>query len=154
VAALLDAAEADNAVAEGLIAKGNPTILQFGAAAEARGIAESILEVLEERGVAVSLAQREEILGCSDIRRLKRWVRRAEWPLRPTRSRPSPEHPHPVLVLPVPGLSPLAPDLRLRGLKVGKRAEREQVTWHRTGRISPARSSTAWPHASRKRANA
>jgi hypothetical protein len=81
VAALLDAAEADNAVAEGLIAKGNPTILQFGAAAEARGeargIAESILEVLEERGVAVSLAQREEILGCSDIRRLKRWVRRA-----------------------------------------------------------------------------
>ncbi|HYU32783.1 MAG TPA: hypothetical protein VEW48_11515 [Thermoanaerobaculia bacterium] len=77
VAALLDAAEADNAVAEGLIAKGNPTILKFGAAAEARGIAESILGVLEERGVDVSPAQREEILGCSDIDRLKRWVRRA-----------------------------------------------------------------------------
>jgi hypothetical protein len=68
-------------VAEGLIAKGNPTILSFGAAAEARGeargIAGSILDVLESRGIAVSSAQREEILGCTDVDRSKRRLRRA-----------------------------------------------------------------------------
>ena len=81
VAALLDAAEADNAVAEGLIAKGNPTILQFGAKAEARGeargVARSILKLLETRGIAVSPAKREEILGCTDLERLDRWLLRA-----------------------------------------------------------------------------
>ena len=64
VAALLDAAEADNAVAEGLIAKGNPTILKFAAAQKAKGI-------------AVSSPQREEILGCTDLERLDRWLLRA-----------------------------------------------------------------------------
>ena len=77
VAALLDAAEADNAVAEGLIAKGNPTILKFGATAKAKGIAESILKFLEARGIAMSSAQREEILGCTDLERLDRWLLRA-----------------------------------------------------------------------------
>ena len=89
VAALLDAAMADNAVAEALIAKGNPTLLNREAAAEARGkaagraegraggIAESILKVLEARGVAVSPAQREEIVRCSDLDRLDRWLLRA-----------------------------------------------------------------------------
>lgn len=77
VTALLDAAEADNAVAEGLIAKGNPTILQFGAAAKARGIAESVLRFLEARGIAVSSEHREEILGCTDLERLDRWLLRA-----------------------------------------------------------------------------
>ena len=89
VAALLDAALADNAVAEALIAKGNPTILNREAAAEARGeakgraegktagIAESILKILEARGVAVGPAQREEILCCSDFDRLDRWLLQA-----------------------------------------------------------------------------
>jgi hypothetical protein len=77
VAALLDAAEADNAVAEGLIAKGNPTILKLAAAAESRGIAESILKFLETRGIAISSGQREEILSCTDGERLDRWLRRA-----------------------------------------------------------------------------
>ena len=97
VAALLDAALADNAVAEALIAKGNPTILNREAAAEARGeakgkaagraagkaegraagIAESILKIMEARGVAVSPAQREEILRCSDFDRLNQWLLRA-----------------------------------------------------------------------------
>lgn len=85
VSALLDAALADKAVAEALIAKGDPTIRNREAAAEARGreegqaegVAESILRVLEARGVAVSPAQREEILHCSDRVRLDRWLLRA-----------------------------------------------------------------------------
>jgi hypothetical protein len=77
VAALLDAALADNAVAEALIAKGNPTILKREAAAEARGEAKSILKILEGRGVAIDPAQREEILHCSNLDRLDRWLLRA-----------------------------------------------------------------------------
>jgi hypothetical protein len=79
--ALLDAARADDAVVEALKAKRNPEILKLEAAAEARGEArgkaETILAVLEARGVAVSQAQREEILRCSDLARLSRWVVRA-----------------------------------------------------------------------------
>jgi hypothetical protein len=77
VAALLDAALADNAVAQALIAKRNPLLLEREAAAEARGEAKSILRFLEARGVAVSPAQREEILRCSDLDRLDRWLDRA-----------------------------------------------------------------------------
>ena len=89
VAALLDAALADIAVAEVLIAKRNPAILKLEAAVKAEGkaegraegraelMAESILKILEARGVAVSLAQREEILRCADADRLDRWWRRA-----------------------------------------------------------------------------
>jgi hypothetical protein len=81
VAALLDAAAADNAVVEALAAKGNPAIRQREAAAEARGRAagkaEDIVQVLEARGIAVSAAEREEILRCRDLARLDRWLRRA-----------------------------------------------------------------------------
>jgi len=75
--ALLDAAQADDAVLEALIAKDNPLYLERVAAAEARGMAEAVLKVLEARAVAVSQAQREEILRCSDLARLSRWVARA-----------------------------------------------------------------------------
>lgn len=85
VSSLLDAAAADNAVVEALAAKGNPVIRKREAAAvatgkgegRAEGFAESILEVLEARGVAVSLAERQEILDCHDVDRLRRWLRRA-----------------------------------------------------------------------------
>jgi hypothetical protein len=85
VAALLDAAVADNAVIGALAAKGNPELRKREAAAEARGKAEgraegqadAILKFLEIRGVAVSPSQRQEILGCSDLDRLDRWLRRA-----------------------------------------------------------------------------
>jgi hypothetical protein len=81
VAALLDATLADRAVAEALIARGEPTLRNLEAAAEARGeakgMAESILKILEARGIAVSPAQREEILRCSDFDRLDQWLRRA-----------------------------------------------------------------------------
>jgi hypothetical protein len=89
VAALLDAALADNAVVEALVAKRNPLILEREAAAEARGeargkaegwaegIAASILKILEARGFAVGPALREEILRCSDLDRLDWWLGRA-----------------------------------------------------------------------------
>jgi len=77
VSALLDAALADNAVAEALKAKRNPAILKLETEAKALGTAEAILKVLEARGVAVSQDLREEILRCSDLARLSRWVVRA-----------------------------------------------------------------------------
>jgi len=85
VAALLDAAVADNAVVEALAAKSNPALRQREAAAEvrgeakgeARGKAEAILAVFEARGVAVSEAQRQVIQGCHDGERLDLWLRRA-----------------------------------------------------------------------------
>jgi hypothetical protein len=77
IAALLDAAAADQAVVEALVAKGNPEIKRREAAAEAKGVAEAILEVLEARGVAVSVDERQEILRCHDRDRLDRWLRRA-----------------------------------------------------------------------------
>jgi hypothetical protein len=77
VAALLDAAAADNAVVAALAAKGNPALLQREAEGEARGEAAAILKVLEARGVAFSEAHRQEIFGCRDLDRLDRWLRRA-----------------------------------------------------------------------------
>ncbi|MEP7009742.1 MAG: hypothetical protein ABJC13_05410 [Acidobacteriota bacterium] len=89
VAALLDAAIADNAVAEALVAKGNPVILKREASAKAAGkvegreegradgVARSILEVLAAREVEASEAQQEKILGCQDREQLGRWLRRA-----------------------------------------------------------------------------
>jgi hypothetical protein len=93
VAALLDAAVADDAVVEALAAKGNRAIRRREAAArregeaqgeaqgkvrgEATGKAKAILQVLDARGIAVSQSQREEILRCEDLDRLDRWARRA-----------------------------------------------------------------------------
>lgn len=85
VAALLDAAAANQAVVEALAAQGDPTIRQREAAArsegEARGVAlgkaSTILQFLEARGLAVSPSQREEILRCEDLDRLDLWARRA-----------------------------------------------------------------------------
>jgi len=84
-AALLDAAEADNAVAEALIAKGNPVLRKQEAAAKnaghseglAEGQAESILKILAARGLAVNATQRQQILLCRDPERLDLWLSRA-----------------------------------------------------------------------------
>jgi hypothetical protein len=85
LAALLDAAQADRAVAEALVAKGNPAIREREASARAKGreegraegIAESVLQLLEARGIAVSPEQKQEILGCSEPARLNRWLLKA-----------------------------------------------------------------------------
>ncbi len=81
VASLLDAAAADNAVAEALVAKGNPALRKREDAARAKGNeegrAEAIVKVLEARGIPVSGAERQEILTCQDLARLDRWLARA-----------------------------------------------------------------------------
>jgi len=89
VAALLDASAADIAVVKGLAAQGNPELKRREDAArsegEAAGLAEgraeasaeAVLKVLAARGIAVSEAQRQEILGCQDLDRLDRWLRQA-----------------------------------------------------------------------------
>jgi Putative restriction endonuclease len=89
VAALLDAAAANQAVVEALAAQGDPTLRSREAAArsegeawgiargEAIGRSKTILQFLEARGIAVSPSQREEILRCEDLDRLDRWTRLA-----------------------------------------------------------------------------
>jgi putative restriction endonuclease len=85
IAALLDAAAADDAVVQALAAKDNPELRRMNAAArsegktegKAEGIATSILRFLEKRGIAVSPDQRQEILSCADLDRLDRWLDRA-----------------------------------------------------------------------------
>ena len=44
---------------------------------EIKGTAESILIILEARGIPVNEAQRQEILSCQDLNRVNRWLRRA-----------------------------------------------------------------------------
>jgi hypothetical protein len=84
VKALLDAALVRRAAVQALEIQGDPAVQEMKEAAKAagiaRGIAESILEVLGARGITVSPEQREEILGCSDVDRLKRWLREATLP--------------------------------------------------------------------------
>jgi hypothetical protein len=77
VAALLDAAAAAVAVVKGLAAQGNPELRRQKDEAKAEGVAESILKVLTARDIAVSEAQRQEILSCRDLDRLDRWLARA-----------------------------------------------------------------------------
>ncbi|HYN20396.1 MAG TPA: hypothetical protein VE078_05515 [Thermoanaerobaculia bacterium] len=85
VAALLDAAAANQAVVEALAAQGDPTLRRREAAArsegeargEATGKSKTILQVLDARGIAVSPLQREEISRCDDLDRLDHWARRA-----------------------------------------------------------------------------
>lgn len=75
--ALLDAAAADDAVAEALVAKGNPVLRERETAARAEEKADAILQILEVRGVTVSPAERQQVLGCFDLDRLNRWLRQA-----------------------------------------------------------------------------
>lgn len=44
------------------------------AKAEARGEASSILRILDKRGIELTDAQRERILGCIDLETLGRWL--------------------------------------------------------------------------------
>jgi hypothetical protein len=85
VTALLDAAAADDAVVAALAAKDNPELRRMNTAARSEGKAEgrveelatSILSVLEAHGIALSSEQRQEILRCADLDRLRHWLRRA-----------------------------------------------------------------------------
>lgn len=85
VEALFDAAAADDAVARGLLARGNPVIeearrkdkAEGRAEGKAEGRAEAILAVLEARGLSPSETLRQRILGTKDLDQLGRWLTRA-----------------------------------------------------------------------------
>ena len=81
VAAILDAARRDEAVARALIKKKNRAIVEHTAEAEARGEAKgkalSILTILERRGLEPSETLRSRILSCPDLETLDRWLVRA-----------------------------------------------------------------------------
>lgn len=89
VAAILDAASADDTVARALAAKGNPVIQQIRAQGSAEGkaegktegiaegMAEAIAKVLEGRGLELSPSTRERILGTRDLATLETWLPKA-----------------------------------------------------------------------------
>lgn len=101
VKALLDAAAAQRAAFEGMIAQGGPAVREWEAATWGAGKAEgwmegkdegkaegkvegaveataaAVLKVLKARGLAVSAAERTRILRCRDLDRLDRWLGRA-----------------------------------------------------------------------------
>jgi len=77
VAAILDAASADDTVARALDAKGNPVIREIRAKEKAAGKAEAILTVLAGRGFRPSASIRHRILGTTDLATLERWLSKA-----------------------------------------------------------------------------
>lgn len=101
VRALLDGVEADNAVAQALLAKGNRVLVSYGDARHRTGVVEgrkegrragrrkgraegqklglrrSIQLQLESRGIVMDAAGRARIDSCSELAVLERWVVRA-----------------------------------------------------------------------------
>jgi hypothetical protein len=93
VAALLEAAAADDTVAAALVAKDNTVIREIRDRSRAEGKAEgktegkaegkveakaeSILAVMETRGFEVGADVRRRVLACTDPETLDRWLRRA-----------------------------------------------------------------------------
>jgi Putative restriction endonuclease len=73
VEALLDAAEADTAVARALVDKHHPVIEEV----RAEGKAAALLVVLAARGLAVDEVTRGRIMGCKDGAQLDRWLAKA-----------------------------------------------------------------------------
>jgi hypothetical protein len=81
VRALLDSAVADDAVAAALLGKHVPclerALEERQGQGEARGRAESVLSVLQARGVGVSAAARDRILSTRDVAILAQWLHQA-----------------------------------------------------------------------------
>ncbi|WP_437798460.1 Uma2 family endonuclease [Sorangium sp. So ce693] len=77
VRALLDAASADNAVAEAMLLKRPPAIAQ--ALHDERLVAarDAVLAVLEARGLDASERVRAEVSRCTDLAQLNHWLRHA-----------------------------------------------------------------------------
>ena len=77
VAAILDAASADDTVARALDAKGNPVIREIRAEGKAEGKAEAILTILTGRGLPPDEATAHRILRTQDLATLERWLLKA-----------------------------------------------------------------------------
>jgi hypothetical protein len=77
VAALLDATASDDAVVRALRARGHRIFAEERAAGFAEGCAQSLVSIIEARGLALSPDQRRRILDCRDSSLLEQWTRRA-----------------------------------------------------------------------------
>lgn len=81
VRALLDAVEADDAVAQALLHKGNRVLVRYGDTRAADGRKDAAREhihlILHERGIGIDTATHARIAACSDLTVLQRWVVRA-----------------------------------------------------------------------------
>jgi hypothetical protein len=77
VAAVLDAAASDDAVARALLVKGVPALEQAFADRELAAKRDALREVLEARELPVSSALADAIAACEDVRTLDQWIRRA-----------------------------------------------------------------------------
>ena len=93
VRALLDAVEADKAVAQALLGKEHPVLIEYGneryrageekgrkdglKQGEERGVRESIRLIMHTRGLAMDAAAHARIDACSDLEILQRWLARA-----------------------------------------------------------------------------
>jgi hypothetical protein len=85
VRALLDAVEADDAVARALLHKGNPVLVRHIEEAWKEGLKEGkeraarelIRLIMHTRGLAMDAAARARVAACSDLAVLERWAVRA-----------------------------------------------------------------------------
>jgi hypothetical protein len=81
VRALLDAVEADDAVAQALLHKGNRVLVRYGDTRAAEGAERAAREyvhlIMQARGIGIDAAARARIAACSDVSVLQRWVVRA-----------------------------------------------------------------------------
>jgi hypothetical protein len=81
VRALLDAVEADDAVAQALLDKGNRVLVRFGDDRYRAGAEEAARELIQlllhDRGILIDAAAQERIAGCRDLTVLRRWAVRA-----------------------------------------------------------------------------
>jgi hypothetical protein len=81
VRAALDAARSDEAVAQALLARGNPVLRRNRAEAtaegRAQGKADAILTILGRRGLAPDANARSRLGNCTDLTTLDRWLERA-----------------------------------------------------------------------------
>ncbi len=81
VRALLDAVEADNAVAQALLAKENPVLVRHTDAVRNEAHAEQTRKILHillrDRGIVIDDAAHARIAACGDLDILERWVARA-----------------------------------------------------------------------------
>jgi hypothetical protein len=83
VRALLDAVEADDAVAQALLDKGNRVLVAYGdaryRAGETKAAREHIHMFMQARGIAMDATAHARIAACSDLAMLKRWLVRAPY---------------------------------------------------------------------------
>jgi Putative restriction endonuclease len=78
VEALYDRGESERATLTNLLQRrGYEDLDAVLARGEAQGRATSVIVVLEARGIHVTEAARERIMGCADVAQLEQWVRRA-----------------------------------------------------------------------------